>query len=71
MSEDVAIIQEQILWWIEQGYTPREAMLALEVRGRALHQSTAISWSRVADWAQRKREESAWLSAEHQTRRAA
>lgn len=71
MSDEVAIVQDQLVWWMEQGYTPREAMQALGVRGGALHRAKAIGWASVADWALRKRQDAAWLEAEQIARRAA
>lgn len=45
MRESLSIIQEQIAWWIETGYTPSEAMAAM---GRKISDARR-TWGAVFD----------------------
>jgi hypothetical protein len=47
-GDDIAIVQEQLAWWIMQGFTPREAGRALLPRTSRRH---CRGWGAVLDLA--------------------
>lgn len=52
MSDAIAIAQEQVAWWLDQGYTPREALKAISFRVNnpcAGNRGTRLTWGNVLD----------------------
>ena len=64
-------VAEQLAWWQAQGFTPREALQALGVRGKGIRDARFHTWERVEHWAAQRQREMDWILADRELRRAA